>query len=47
MREDVKAAFSVPILVLVGTERLTFAEAAGVLLAHKRVQRSLLSRRSF
>lgn len=35
MREDVKAAFSAPILVLVGIERLTFAEAAGVLLAHK------------
>jgi hypothetical protein len=35
MREDVKAAFSVPILVLVGTERLNFAEVAGVLLAYK------------
>jgi hypothetical protein len=35
MSEDVISSFSKPILVLVGTERPTFAEAAGVLLAHK------------
>ena len=35
MCEVVKSAFSRPILVLVGIERLTFAEAAGVLLAFK------------
>jgi hypothetical protein len=46
MREDVKA-FSVPILTLVSTERLTFAKVAGVLLAHEGYSAVFFPQRSF